>query len=447
MADLKLAFETLKAKQTPYTNLFRYYDGQQPIVYSTKRLEQVFGTNIQARFSENWCAVVVDSVLDRIVMQPPEVRNDTGATDRLTALWAGLDMALEAETIHEDALVTGESFMIVWPNAETEAIEAFHNDSRMCCVEYEMDNPRKKRMGAKWWVDADGYRRLTLYYPDRLEYYISSSKAEDVTNDKNFRPIDDMDPVVENPFGAIPVFHFRTHRRGIKSELASVIEPQDAVNKLLNDMMVAAEFGAFPQRWAITATGIDDLKNAPNHIWDLPAGLDGEQPTSVGEFSAAQLNNYLEAINKLSADIGIITRTPRHYFYNQGGDPSGEALIAMEAPLNKKTQKRVDNMSVTWRNVVQFLLRLDGIEVDPTAIAIKFDKPETIQPRTEAEIRKLAIEAGIPLATQLREEGRSDEWLQQMEQDKTQAEASGTNLAAAMLSNAQRQFDQNGANG
>jgi adenylate cyclase len=47
------------------------------------------------------------------------------------------------------------------------------------------------------------------------------------------------------------------------------------------------------------------------------------------------LANALTAIDKMASTIAIITRTPKHYFYSQGGDPSSEALIAMEAPLNQ----------------------------------------------------------------------------------------------------------------
>ena len=79
------------------------------------------------------------------------------------------------------------------------------------------------------------------------------------------------EPVAPNEYGLIPMFHFRSSRRGPKSQLANVIEPQDMINKLLSDMMVAAEFGAFPQRYVISQAGIVNLQNNPNAIWDLVA--------------------------------------------------------------------------------------------------------------------------------------------------------------------------------
>ena len=63
--DLELAYKALSDKQLAYDRLWSYYDGDQPLVYSAQRLKELF-RDISARFTENWCQVVVDSVLDRL---------------------------------------------------------------------------------------------------------------------------------------------------------------------------------------------------------------------------------------------------------------------------------------------------------------------------------------------------------------------------------------------
>jgi hypothetical protein len=40
--DLQRAFEALTGKQATYDNLFKYYDGDHPLVYSAKRLREIF---------------------------------------------------------------------------------------------------------------------------------------------------------------------------------------------------------------------------------------------------------------------------------------------------------------------------------------------------------------------------------------------------------------------
>ena len=59
--DLEKAVNALLRKKPLYDVYWKYYDGEQPIVYSSKKLKDVFN-DIDARFTENWCAVVVDAV-------------------------------------------------------------------------------------------------------------------------------------------------------------------------------------------------------------------------------------------------------------------------------------------------------------------------------------------------------------------------------------------------
>jgi hypothetical protein len=249
-----------------------------------------------------------------------------------------------------------------------------------------------------------------------------------------------------NPYSAIPVFHFKRERRVISSELANVIEPQNAINKLLSDMMIAAEYGAFPQRYIISQASPGKFKNAPNLIWDIP-GSDGEgQPTAVGQFASTELSNYLEAIDKWTTAIAIISRTPKHYFFGQGGDPSGEALIAMEAPLNHKAQKYITRWTATWSELAQFMMQVAGMGViaDDAIIPI-FEEPETVQPYTQALIRKESVAAGIPLMWQMEQEGYTEQELDDLEAAR-QEETTGQQQSLALaLTNAQRNFDQNGA--
>jgi hypothetical protein len=439
--DLQTAINALTAKKFAYDRLWRFYDGDAVLVYTSERLREIF-SGLDAHFTENWCAVVVDAVLDRMDLRTPNVSNDDAATNALKALWEMTGLDQDEFTIHEDVCVTGESFVIVWPDAN-EMPQAFQNNARLSHAEYDSENPRLMRFAAKWWTDADGKIRLTLYYPDRFEYYVSKRayKSGEQADAKAFEPFGD-EPVAENPYGMIPVFHFRANRRKPKSQLNDVWPLQDMINKLNADMMVAAEFGAFPQRYVISMAGVKGLKAAPNSIWDLVAGEDGVQGTTAGQFQATDLKNYLDAINKLTADIGIISATPRHYFFAQGGDPSGEALIAMEAPLNHKIERITGTLEPTWRDVAAFLLLLAGVPVDVSAIVAEYEDSATVQPRTAAEVRKLNVEAGMPLHTVLRDEGWDAEDLAEMDADMEAEKVAQSTYASAVLDTQQRNFVQ-----
>jgi hypothetical protein len=443
--DLEMAYAALTAKKERYDLLFGYYDGAQPLIYSSERLYDVF-KNINAKFRQNWCAVVVDAVLERLNLMQFVVAENDEATEMLNRRWAITEMSLDSDDAHLAALVTGEAYIIAW-REDGEETEAFYNDPRTCHIFYEADNPRKPRFGCKWWQGEDMHRYLTLYYPDRLEYYRSRNdeKNAPVQSAAAFEPAEV--PSAPNPWG-FPIFHIRRERRVVKSELTNILEMQDAINKLLADMMVAGEYAAFPQRYIISQLDVrNKMKNAPDEIWAFPAGDNESQPTSVGQFSVVTLDNYLSAIEQIVNSVAVISRTPKHYFLSQGGDPSGEALIAMEAPLNKKATKYIERFSSTWRKVAKFMLRLEGIEVDELDITPTFDKPETVQPMTAATIRKTNIESGIPLTTQLRDEGWTQQELDDMQEDKEQEAATQQSGLGAALINAQTQFDRGGQNG
>jgi hypothetical protein len=76
----------------------------------------------------------------------------------------------------------------------------------------------------------------------------------------------------------------------------NVIPLQDAINKTFSDMMVVAEFNAFPQRWMITNADISSLTASPESIMKIPKGASDEEGTEVGEFGTANLGMYLDTI-------------------------------------------------------------------------------------------------------------------------------------------------------
>lgn len=436
-SDLELAFNTLNEKLSPYNDLFAYYDGDQPLVYTATRLKDIF-KDLNAYFAENWCSVVVDSAKDRINLRSIQVAGPAGKAWQ--EIYERSEIGLEADEIHEAAMVTGEGYFIAWPD-EAGRMEGYANDPRLVHLFYDSQYPRKKRFGAKWWKDDDGYRRMTLYYADRLEYYQSTVKDENVQSWQQFKS---MSAPAANQYGAVPVFHYRVAQRRAKSDLKNVIPVQNGVNKLLTDMMVVAEYAAFPQRYIISNVDTQGkLKNAPNQVWDLPAGDGIGQQTMAGQFPAADLKNYLDAIDNLATAISSITRTPKHYFFSVGSNLSGEALIAMESPLNKKAQDRIDRFAPVWKQVTQFMLQAAGQPVDTEQIEVNYDRPETVQPRTTAETRQMSVMAGMPLTSVLRDEGKSEAYIKQVLKDIAEAERKKADLASAYLEQARRNFDQN----
>lgn len=448
--DVERAVKALSAKKEHYDRLWEYYDGKQPLIYSTKRLREVF-KNLDARFTQNWCEVIVNSVLERVMLEQFVLPGNEQAAQALNQWFKASELHIDADDVHMCALVTGEAFVIVWPNHDDQ-LEAYYNDSRLVHAFYEAENPRQMRYAAKWWLTDDGRARLTLYYPERLEYYVTEGEAKKLEKSTKFVPFavePGTDAVVENPLGVIPVFHFRRERRAIASELTpSVLDTQDAINKLFADMMVSGEFAAFKQRYIISNADIGNLKNAPNEIWDIPAGDGLGQDTEVGEFAETQLGNFMGAMKDLAVSLAKMTRTPQSYFFlGARSDPSGEALITMEGPLVKKVRKYIRRFAATWQQLAGFAAQTMGVEVDPLQLKVVFDDPTTTQPLTQSQTRETNVRAGVPLRTQLRGEGWTEMELAQLDADRqAEAAAQQRTLATALL-DAQRKFDQEGNGG
>jgi len=423
--DVKLAFEAIKNKRVLYDLLYSYYKGNHPLRYSMERLKKAFEKITY--FAQNWVAVIVDSMLDRLSLKGFDVSGNDTADKRLDELWKLYNLQLIADDVHEASIITGEAFIIAMKAEEEDdedlPLDIYFNDPRMCHVFYESDKPAKKRFAAKLWTDHDKYLCLTLYYKDRIEYYRSRSKAKknesSITSWTSFRPDPDL-PEEDNQMGVIPVFHFSTGRVSKKKDLgASEISLQDAINKLFADMMVSAEFQSFRQRVIISQADPGELQNSPSMNWWIPAGDDKGQPTSVQELGGGQvLDGFLNAIDKIATSLAIISRTPKHYFFMTGGDPSGEALITMEAPLTKKVKKRQAVLGVEWQNFAAFLLKLDGNnDIKKSDITLSWEPIETILPSASASTTQTEINSGIPLVTSLRRKGWSTQDIKQLIDD------------------------------
>ncbi len=420
--DIELAVQTLAEKKRRYDRKWMYYEGHEPLKWSIEKLEEVFDKVTCPRWIENMSAVIVDSVLDRLQLERMVVTGDDDTTDELNNMFMDTQLDLDACDVHKDAVITSEGYVVAWERDGV--IEAFHNDSRTVHLFKDAAHPHTDRFAAKWWIDTDDLTRMVLWYPDRVETYINQHKT-DRRFSAGFRKKWELVDNETNPFGMIPVFQFSLDKRGA-GELDKVIDLQDVVNKTLSDMMVAAEFQSVPQRWAISQAdySTDGGEGTPNRVPYSPfstvmypaADIDS-QPTSTGTYQAADLRMFLDVIEKKGRAMAIITRTPKHYLMMQAGDPSGEALLAMEAPLTRKIKHYQKRLSPTWRALAAFLLKLKDTPTDSKEIKALWEPTTTVQPVTEAQARLSNTNAGIPIHNQLRREGWTEKQLAELDND------------------------------
>ena len=393
MTDLERAYKTINDKRPVLDTRFAYYEGDAPLKFSTERLRQAFAS-FDVYFAENWLGVVVNSVLDRLVLKGFSIQ-DKAANAKLDAIFNRDAMQLTAYDVHEAGLATSEAYVIAERNEDGE-VSCYYNDPRLCHVFYRADAPKQKEFAAKMWFDeATETKRIALYYPTETQFY---SAGKNTTTARAFT----LTAVEPNDTGTLPVFHFRNTRRGKGEFGKSEISQQDAINKLFSDMLVAAEFTSMKQRVFITTADPGDTQSFSD-VW-LP-----DANAKVQEIGGADLDNFLTAMDKIAFALGAITRTPKHFFYGQGGDPSGDALVAMEAPLVRKVTQRQENYAVTWVELAAYLLELEGVTVEPTAITPTWQPVTTIQPLASAQIMQTETSAGVPLKVSAKRQGWAED--------------------------------------
>jgi hypothetical protein len=93
-------------------------------------------------------------------------------------------MDVRAGEIHKEALTHGDAYAIVWPDANGKAA-IFPNTASSVTVEYDDEFPGRIVWAGKVWRTRDKFTRLNLFYPDRIERYITAKQSESMTSDPN----------------------------------------------------------------------------------------------------------------------------------------------------------------------------------------------------------------------------------------------------------------------
>lgn len=435
--DRKWALDGIRGRLLDYVLANDYYYGRHRLAFATEKFRNAFGSLLKT-FADNLCPTIVDTVADRLVVTG--FSSDAHGDDAQAAdIWRANRMDRRAGETHTEALKSGDSYVIVWPDANN-VPRIYPQAATLCTVEYDTDNPGAILKAAKLWKDNAERWRLTLYYPDRLEKYASiPAKGSDFPSGPGmFSPFEvPGEPwPLSNPWGVVPVFHFANNAfTGTfgRSELADVIPIQDALNKAVADMLVAMEFVALPQRW-ITGVEIelDETTGQPrqpfvpgaDRIWTI-----GAPDARFGEFAGADLTQFITVQEAFRLEGARVTRTPLHHFMPKASEfPSGEAMKTAEQPLLSKIRDRQIAWGNVWEDVMLLALRMTGHEA--TGLSCNW---LDVTPRNERDLVETLLlkeQIGVSKKQLLREAGYTDEQIAQFEQER---ETEQDDAAEAML--------------
>ena len=452
-SDLELALSELGDADGGYERAEQYYKGTRAEVSASIRLRRAMARTGQS-FRMNFARKPVDAVTERLEIAAVTSAT-SGAQAKIDDLWRDNKMSRQSKTIMRNAGKFGDAYVIVWPSPDDDPdadgirnVDIFYNSPRTCRLFYDPENPMRKAFAVKQWTLAAQKRvRVDLYYPDRIEKYWSKTgilhpKAADMVQffDTDLPGADPAD-VDEgpgwprpNPFGQIPVFHFRNEDPYGTPEHEGFYGVQDAIRKLVLSHMAGVDYNAFPQRYAISDgdtdsselaaadedtfqfaldTGATSRPGDPQSQLSADAGsvwwLNGVK--GVGQFDQAQPAVFTDPLTLYLRFGGLITDTPLTRLDPTGSPMSGEALRAMEAPFTKKIMDRQQWYGETWAELFAFALLILGI--DDADVDIHWKSPAVVDDENGWQTLMTKLSAGLPVRQAFLEAGYTSEQIEE----------------------------------
>jgi hypothetical protein len=432
----------LRRRQPEMEMWERYYEGVHRLQFATSRFRQTFG-NLFHEFADNWMQLIVDASVERLNIQGFRFSADAGPDAAYEGdadawdIWRDNGLPSQSDVAHTEAVKLGRAYALVDPWLKTAignpVITVEH--PAQTTVACHAHNPMMRKAGFKTWTDHTGYIRGNVYMHDAVYRFQTDTRVNEHQPSQfggagvytavygNLFPLDYVGPPsaflgedvtwlpytgdgfpaeVPHNLEVVPVIPLQNNpslKIGGRSDIAPIIPIQDALNKLVLDMLIASEFASFPQRWA---TGIEIPKDP---VSQRPIGEERflasvsrlwtseDHETKFGQFAASDLGNYVKAIEMMIQHVAAVTRTPPHYLLGQAGSfPSGDSLAATETGLVAKCKRKMTNFSPAWEEAVRLAFKAKG---DPRGNQMA----EVVWADPEQRIRAARIDGAMKMTT------------------------------------------------
>lgn len=421
----------LRLRQSKINQRNDYYDGKHRLLFASDTWKQ-FHADRYRNFADNWCGVVADSPAERLALRGIRLPEATKADDELWRVWQTNAGDAESSAGFIDVQVASRSFVLVWGGDDDMPDVTWESPSEMI-VAYEPGSHRKRTAALKVWREDDQNEHATLYLADEVWKFRRLTQATDihVPGDDPFvwrpRELGDEPNPQPNPMGEVPVVELPNRPRldgTTRSEIDGVASMQDAINLLWAYLFNTADFASFPQRVVMgqEPPKIPVLNDQGEKIGtkDVPLEKFGQdrvvwltgKEASIGQWEAANLEQFTNIIEVQVGHIAAQTRTPPHYLATNKGlsNLSGDALVAAETGLVKKVEEQQTFLGPRMQEIFRLIALAQN---EPTkAAAVRAGKMlwRDAESRSEHQMADKIIklkEAGFPFRWLVEEYGVS----------------------------------------
>ena len=402
-------------QQHRYVAYREYYDGDHD-TQLTKRQRRYLQLKIGEEFNCNLCGIVVDALAERLTVTGFQAPDEE--TDLLADWWRVNRMDGLQGIVHLSAIRDCDSYLIVDWDKEAKmprmTAEAAYDGTEGVHVTYSEERRGLPEKAFKYWriergEGAGAKRRLNVYYPDRVEKYVSNETAFDgdfspyVGEDGEWMYWWTSDGTQGGEPLGLPVIHFRNGDQGYnygQSELKNVIPLQNAQNKAIIDLVAAADTTGFRIYWML-GDDPSGLELGPGSWIYSTRSATGEGSASVGYFPGENLNYLIALKDAFAMDVARVTRTPISYFQLTKQRPSAETLRMEEIGLVARAKNRQIGFGNAWENATMLARRLHnafgGGTLDEKAVLeTQWEDPETRNEKLHLEALKIKSDLGVP---------------------------------------------------
>ena len=457
-----------RTRQQNIVTARNYYAGDHK-AYLSERQKEFLGHQLtKERFALNYCATVVDAVVERMIVAGFRSADDA-LTEWVWDAWKHARMDSKQQEVHHGAINESEYFVLIdWPDGAPYPRFLPHpryTDPTVdgtgfgCKAHYANDDPNQELEAvSKRWTESyqdDNGRtrqrtRMNVYWPDRierLERTTSGAYKDAGWSGFSADGLPDLIPWVGNdgkPLG-IPIVHFRKPGR---FELWDAIPLQDLINKTALDIIAAVDAAGFPIRifygGVMTTDGKAPESDGSNYVsifpgcWINVQGADQKVEFHPGEDPTALIG----ALDSYIIKLAQVTDTPISRFQMTRQVAAEGTLKQQESPLLAKVRAYQTQIGNAWEDLMKTAARLGsvhGLSFDENAeLETEWEPAETRD--DTAEMQKLEIKArlGVPQEQLWAEMGYDADEIAQMRAAKAEELQTQANLGGALLEQFER---------
>lgn len=356
---------------------WRYFVGDHPFPQAPgkvrSRIEQDYSA-ILARSNANFMDTVIAAYVDRCRPTGFRLGAESNYQDDLFAwrIWQASEMDADFPLAAETSFAKGRSYLSVWKRPRDEFPTIAAEDPTQCIVEHEPGSRHRRRAALKMYTDewtGQDAAELFLRAQDGKPAGLYRFRRDTLVGSLGgWVPLPGNDAFEPNPAGwdGIPIVPLVNRARlsytplavrkqlkhGGESDLADVTAIQDRINETILARVIAIWFASFKQKWA-TGLVLDDepvvdsdgdpvldddgrqkMKLAePFDVWMDRLMVVDNKDVKFGEFTETDIGQFLQSHERDLQDLSTIKRIPRHYLFQTGQSPSGDAIKSAETGL------------------------------------------------------------------------------------------------------------------